>query len=155
LEAVEQLKESVSLLTPPQVEQTQRIVATVSKEIDSILEKQKAFQNKQVNEKKIADMFELMSKWDSTNQQLPAIVSRLKSLKSLHEEAASFSHTVHELEAQQDEMKKLLKSDSELLKQLEENFKKNVNVIQNNVSSLDGRIAVLTKKMEEKSKQKF
>jgi len=57
LEAVEQLKESLSLLTPPQVEQTQRIVSTVSKEVDVILEKQKAFQNKQINEKKVADMF--------------------------------------------------------------------------------------------------
>ncbi len=63
-------------------------------------------------------MFDMLSKWDATNQQLPSIVARLKSLKALHEEAAAFSHTVHELEAQQEEMKKLLKSDSELLKQV-------------------------------------
>lgn len=59
-----------------------------------------------------------MNKWDSTSEQLPMIVSRLQSLKILHEEAAAFSKNIQELESQQDEMKKLLKSDSELLKQV-------------------------------------
>jgi len=130
LEVVEQLNENVALLTPPQIEQTQKIVGSVSKEIDSILDKQKSFQTKQINEKKVSDMFDMMNKWDATNQQLPTIISRLKSLKSLHEEAAAFSHTVHELEAQQEEMKKLLKSDNDLLKQVDENFKKNLETIQ-------------------------
>jgi hypothetical protein len=57
-----------------------------------------------------------VQKWDSTNEQLPVLVSRLKALKALHEEAASFAKTVRDLESQQDEVKKLLKSDSELLK---------------------------------------
>jgi len=154
VEAVEQLKENLSILTIPQIETIQQTINTVSKDMDLLLQKQKSFQTKTINEKKINQIFEIMTKWDETNDQLPLLVSRLKSLKSLHEEAASFSRTVKDLELQQEEMKKLLKSDAEILKQLEEGFKKNLNLIQNNFTSLDNRITSLTKKIEDSVKSK-
>jgi hypothetical protein len=52
-EAIAQLKEKLGVLTPPNVESVQRIVTTVAKDIDVILEKQKAFQTKTINEKKV------------------------------------------------------------------------------------------------------
>lgn len=59
-----------------------------------------------------------MGKWDLVAQQLPTIVSRLQSLKKLHEEAATVSTTVAQMDEQQTEMKKLLKSNGELMSQV-------------------------------------
>jgi dynactin-2 len=63
-------------------------------------------------------MFEMMHRWDNVSLQLPTIVSRLQALKSLHEGAASFSQGVQLLESQQDEIKKLLKFNGELMNQV-------------------------------------
>jgi len=153
---VDEMSEKLKLLTNPnQLESLQRKLKTIAQDMEALSEKAKANPQQQPYEKKVDELFTLMSKWDVSAQQLPAIVSRMQSLKVLHEESASFHQSAVQLDTQQQEMKKLLKNNSELMSQLEKNFAGNVSVIQNNVTSLEKRFTALAKKLEELGMETF
>lgn len=40
------------------------------------------------HEEKVNKLFAIMSRWDSSAQQLPSVVARLQSLREMHEESA-------------------------------------------------------------------
>jgi len=159
LSTVESLKEKLNLLaTPKQLELLQRTVASVSQELDKVLEKkqkQEEDTSAKAHETKVNEIFDTIHRWDGTAQQLPTIVSRLQTLKSLHEHGASFQKAVQQLETQQDELKKLLKFNGEVMNQVDSNFQSNLGIIQNNVQSLEARIVTLSKKMEELGLETF
>jgi len=156
IHSVDEMSEKLKLLTnPTQLESLQRKLKTITQEIESVNEKAKGTPQQQPYEKKVDELFTLMTKWDVTSQQLPAIVSRLQSLKVLHEESASFHQNIVQLDSQQQEMKKLLKSNTELMSQLDKNFSANVGIIQNNVTSLEKRFTALAKKLEELGLETF
>jgi len=157
LPAVAQLKEKVLLMTDPnQLDAIQRKTKAISQDMDALTEKSKtASATQQIHEKKVHEVFEVMSKWDSVAQSLPALVTRLKSLKLLHEESASFHQNITQLESQQQEIKQLLKSNNELMRQLEKNFGSNVTIIQQNVNALETRFARFAKKIEELGLETF
>jgi len=113
--------------------------------------------NTQLNqhEKKIEEMFEIMNRWDISSQQLPGIISRLQTLKVLHDESASFLQNITLLENHQQEMKTNLKSNGELMKHLETNFNSNISTISSNVTSIEKKIASLSKKLEELGVETF
>ena len=46
---------------------------------------------------KVDELLSLMEQWGTFAGQLPALIERLRSLKSLHEDAAQFSNTLHGL----------------------------------------------------------
>jgi len=96
-----------------------------------------------------------MERWDLISQQLPNIVSRLQALKSLHNDGASFQQGVQQLEAQQEEIKKLLKFNGELMTKVDANFKGNLNIIQSNFQALETRFSDLTKKLEDLGMETF
>jgi len=155
IHSVDEMSEKLKLLTnPTQLESLQRKLKTITQEMEAANEKAKATPQ-QPYEKKVDELFNLMTKWDVTSQQLPAIVSRLQSLKVLHEESASFHQNIAQLDTQQQEMKKLLKSDTELMSQLDKNFSANVGIIQNNVTALEKRFTALAKKLEELGLETF
>ena len=87
--SIQTLKNQLNLLSEGQLktleEQLKRITLTFASEnLDPKIENE-------THEKKINQIFETMTKWESMDSQLPLIVSRLKTLKSLHEEAATFA----------------------------------------------------------------
>jgi hypothetical protein len=53
VEAVEQLREKLSMLTPPHIENVQKSVTTVAKDVDALIEKQKQVQPQANVEKKV------------------------------------------------------------------------------------------------------
>lgn len=69
----------------------------------------------------IEELYQMMSRWDITAQQLPAIVSRLKALKTLHEQSCDFQQSLRQLESHQAEMKTLLSTNHDLLVQVTRN----------------------------------
>lgn len=136
---VEQLQERLAVLkSPAQLEALQRKAKTVTQDLDALLDKKKQANEAPTNANEakviqnaditlstlilqhiqIVELFELMHKWDSVAQQLPAIVSRLQALRSLHEASAALHDTVQQLDTQQEALKKVLKSNSELLAQV-------------------------------------
>jgi len=96
-------------------------------------------------EKKINDLYEVMNRWDLVSQQLPALVSRLSALHSLHEESLNFSTTLSKLETEQQAMSSLLKDNLNLLGKVDTSFKENMNIIQKNVTTLEERFKNLAK----------
>merc|ERR1712176_440615 len=85
-------------------------------------------------EEKIKKMFDMMTRWDQAALQLPTIVSRLRSVKNLHEESANVVQKVNRLETQNKLIQKSLES--------------NKNMLQNVQSSLSQNAATMTKNME-------
>jgi len=96
-----------------------------------------------------------MGRWDLISQQLPNIVSRLQTLKSLHNESVSFQQGVQQLEAQQEDIKSLLKFNGELMTKVDTNFKSNLNIVQSNVKVLETRFSDLAKKLEDLGMETF
>jgi len=153
---VEQLREKLNLLADPNtLDSVQRRVKSLSSELDNVTEKSKGNTQLNQHEKKIEEMFEIMNRWDISSQQLPGIISRLQTLKVLHDESASFLQNITLLENHQQEMKTNLKSNGELMKHLETNFNSNISTISSNVTSIEKKIASLSKKLEELGVETF
>ena len=109
-------------------------------------------------------------------QTLPTLLDRLRSLKQLHQEAASFSDSVQQISSEQALISGSLKSQEQLLEtvrhscvldpiclgftlkfslllfpfplQVEANFAKNNAAIESNIDSLDKRMSALLSKVE-------
>lgn len=62
------------------------------------------------NDERVDRLFEMMNQWNSTSQQVPTIVERLVSLKSIHEQSASAVNTIQQLQKDQDVITNLLNS---------------------------------------------
>jgi len=144
---VESLKEKITALSS--AESLKRKLTSVSEEIDEVIEKSKTLPPLTMDEQKIASIFEMMNKWDTVALQMPTLVSRLQSLKALHEESSNFSHTVDKIATEQEEIKQLLKNHTDLGNKLEETFRTNLSTIQSNVTVLEKRFADLNKKIVE------
>jgi len=159
ISTVEELKEKLNLLTTPKhLEVLQRTVTNLSAELDKLAEKKQRQEEDpgiKAHEMQVKEMFGMMNRWDAVSLQLPNIVSRLQTLKSLHEGAASFSESVNVLENQQEEIKKLLTFNGDLMKQVDSNFKSNLNTVQGNVQMLEKRFVELSKKLEDLGLETF
>jgi len=147
LAVVESLKDKITALSS--AESLKRKLTSVSEEIDEVIEKSKTLPPLTMDEQKIASIFEMMNKWDTVALQMPTLVSRLQSLKALHEESSNFSHTVDKIATEQEEIKQLLKNHTDLGNKLEETFRTNLSTIQSNVTVLEKRFADLSKKIVE------
>jgi hypothetical protein len=66
----------------------------------------------------VDELFELISKWEASCRQLPALVDRLIALRSVHEESAAFAATLRQLDAEQNQIAQLLKTNLSTLKQV-------------------------------------
>lgn len=71
---------------------------------------------------KVDELYELVIKFDSVSEQIPTIVNRLKVLKTLHEESASFQTSIQQLETCASDLKKLIGTNQELLSKVRRFF---------------------------------
>ncbi|EGG15425.1 dynactin 50 kDa subunit [Cavenderia fasciculata] len=99
------------------------------------------------NEKKIAEMFDTMNRWDHISSQLPSIINRLYTLRSLHEEGLSFTNHLSNLEKEQSNISSLLKTNSSLMNKMDDSFKNNMTTIQSNIELLEKRITEIQSKL--------
>ena len=134
------------------VEAMQRQLAALSPEALDVLEARArlmaAEQQKNQGEleivwAKILELEELqrkMEEWDATCQDLPRVVERLNSLKQVHDASISFSQHLQSLESSSETALQILKSNEELLKQVQEGFQSNFKVILSNCETLASRL---------------
>lgn len=90
----------------------------------------------------------MVEKWNLVIQQLPQIISRLASLKTVHDESINFSKCLKSLQNQQREITKLLQSQEHLLSQIEKGFQTNTTIIEKNITNIDARISTLIEKIK-------
>ncbi|KAN0048169.1 hypothetical protein ACTA71_002564 [Dictyostelium dimigraforme] len=149
-QSILEIKEKLSLLDTTKIDVLQQKMKTVSKEMESLkIQDETSTKALSTNEKKINDIFETMNKWDVVGQQVPAIINRLYTLRSLHEEGISFSNHVSNLEKQQNDITSLLKSNSSLMNKMDDSFKSNLLTIKSNIQQLESRIEALQNKQQQ------
>ncbi|EGC34068.1 dynactin 50 kDa subunit [Dictyostelium purpureum] len=153
-QSILEIKEKLSLLDTTKIDVLQQKMKSLSKEMDQ-LKNQDEVSTKALttNEKKINDIFETMNKWDSVSQQVPAIINRLYTLRSLHEEGISFSNHISNLDRQQNDITSLLKSNSSIMNKMDDSFKQNLLTIKSNIEHLEKRISDLQQKQQQQQQQ--
>jgi hypothetical protein len=80
--------------------------------------------------------------------ELPHIITRLSSLKTLHEEGALLTQVVHEIDSEQSNITSLLKRNATLLSEIETNLAKNMSIIQSNFVAIEKRLKDLESKLK-------
>ena len=146
-EAVTVMEAKLSLLDPEQLPQVDSRLQAILSKVNEINKAHKASGEEQSNvNKKIADLFEVVQKWERVRGSLPTLVDRLKALDTLHSKSADFSATLGHLESVQSRITSQLDSANTAHKKLGEMFKQNLEIIEGNVAQLNKRISDLAKK---------
>ena len=92
---------------------------------------------------KVAELYDMVGRWDTVAVTIPDLIARFKSLKALHEQAAHFSNTLRDVDVGQQQINSRLEGQAKVLKELEESFRANMEGIQSNCQSLENRIQQL------------
>eukprot|EP00026_Physarum_polycephalum_P008776 Phypoly_transcript_08877.p1 GENE.Phypoly_transcript_08877~~Phypoly_transcript_08877.p1 ORF type:complete len:458 (+),score=137.11 Phypoly_transcript_08877:92-1375(+) len=140
------LRDKVTLLDGPRLESLIQKIKALTPQLEAAA-KNSTQERAAAQDKKINEMYEMMSKWDSVSTQLPALVSRMVGLRAVHEDAARFASAVSALDREQGATHALLKDNAELIATLDASFKANMTTIQNNVKLLDSRFTAIQQKM--------
>ncbi|EFA76630.1 dynactin 50 kDa subunit [Heterostelium album PN500] len=142
-----EIKEKLALLDSSKLDVLQQKMKLVTKQMESVkVQDESVTKSLTTNESKINSIYELMNRWDVIGQQLPTVINRLYTLRSLHEEGLSFSNHITQLDKEQSNITSLLKTNSTVMNKMDESFKSNMQTIQLNVEALEKRINELTKK---------
>mmetsp|Transcript_39529 Transcript_39529/g.113770 ORF Transcript_39529/g.113770 Transcript_39529/m.113770 type:complete len:409 (-) Transcript_39529:84-1310(-) len=94
-----------------------------------------------VTNEEVCSLHDHCHRFFSTAGSLPAIVSRLQSLQSLHQMEASFVSRLAALESQQDEMTKLLEVTNSAVRDMQVGMKENMATMQANIKTLEARLS--------------
>jgi len=146
MDIVTLLRTKMSLFDPTNIDIVDTRLQGVLQHILQLGAKKEAVENAE-KENKIAELYEILHKWDGVADIVPDIADRLKALKSLHEQASSFAKSMTHLESTQSQIKDQMKTQSDTLDKLEKSFAENVKAIQANCDSIDGRISALLDKI--------
>jgi len=98
-------------------------------------------------EEKINKLFEMMTRWDQAALQLPTIVSRLRSIKNLHEESANIVEKVNRLDTQNKLIQQTLESNKNILASVQQSLQENAQTMQNNMKLIQERLQKITQKL--------
>eukprot|EP01133_Synstelium_polycarpum_P002901 gene2901-3333_t len=143
-----EIKEKLALLDSTKLDVLQQKMKSAVKQMEQLKQQDNsATKSLTTNETKINEIFELMNRWDTVGQQIPSIINRLYTLRSLHEEGLALSNHVGNLEKDQAGITSLLKTNSSLMNKMDESFKGNMTTIQSNIESLEKRITDISSKM--------
>lgn len=95
---------------------------------------------------RIAQLWQLVQKWDAQIGALPLLVQRLQSLHSLHSASAHALQRLDAIEQQNDQMTRLLREDQAMLEKLSLELPTQLTTINNNLTSLQQRVQALSAK---------
>lgn len=85
---------------------------------------------------------------ESLAPTLPIVLDRLRSLRSLHTDAATASQTLTKIESRQDEMKEELRAWREGLEKVEDALEQGENTMKANTQTIDGWVRDLEQRMQ-------
>jgi len=149
------LSRKLELLDPSKLESIYRRIKGVMQELTD-LDNLKAKQGQTTNqyEEKIESLYTLMTKWDNIAVSVPVIVSRLQSLKDIHEDSATAMVRLENVEKQIETCQNVLVEDKATLSKIGQNFGANVKTIQSNIGSLENRLTAISAKIDQLAKAK-
>lgn len=142
------LAERVDALSEDSLGDLERQLVSVGKQLDDMKDKQAALLGQAPEHAdKVRELYELTRKWDATAAVVPALVARLKELRNVHEQAATFSTTLTHMSTVQETMRDQLATQGVTLDTLEETMKKNTATIEGNFASMEKRVEALLAKL--------
>lgn len=142
--AVAILNSKLTLLDQANLDAVEARLHNVLHKLTQISEKKGATEDTE-KQNKVAELYDLVKKWNSVSDSVPQVVDRLTGLKELHEQALQFSQALGYLDTAQQEITNSLQTHGDMLKQLQEMFKQNTEVVKNNCASIDARVKALNK----------
>ncbi|XP_076626679.1 dynactin subunit 2 [Colletes latitarsis] len=145
MEAVQELGAKAAILDPHQLDIIENRLASLLHKMDNIAQKKTVLNLDSEQEQKILEMYEIVKQTESMSEVLPQTVNRLLALNTIHQQAAEFSKSLMRLEELQSQITVDLESNKSLLKGIQDSFASNLDIIQNNIVSLDERIKKLNK----------
>ncbi|KZC09689.1 putative dynactin subunit 2 [Dufourea novaeangliae] len=145
MEAVQELGAKSALLDTYQLDIIENRLASLIHRMDNIAQKKTALALDSEQEQKISEMYEIMKQTETMSQILPQTVNRMLALNTIHQQAAEFNKSLTRLKELQLQITSDLDSNKSLLKGVQESFASNLEIIKNNIESLDERIKELRK----------
>eukprot|EP00123_Amoebidium_parasiticum_P015213 comp22837_c0_seq1/m.35950 comp22837_c0_seq1/g.35950 ORF comp22837_c0_seq1/g.35950 comp22837_c0_seq1/m.35950 type:complete len:398 (-) comp22837_c0_seq1:18-1211(-) len=138
------IQKRLGMLDGRLVEQLERRVAQLSQQRQQIEASQPAAATGDLgaNAEKITALYGALTKGDA-DASIPDLVSRLRALKIVHEQAASFSSTLSLLQTTQAQLTETLKGQDTALEQLRTSMQTNMAAIADNLASLAARLDAL------------
>ncbi|KAF7252948.1 hypothetical protein EG68_08856 [Paragonimus skrjabini miyazakii] len=153
MEAATRLSARTALLQPNHLDMIETRLSALQTKLQTITEKRETISDADTQNKAswlyprfrclviVAELYELVKKWDDVVDSLPMIVERLSELKSLHEEASEFSNALSALELSQKSVEENLSTYTKLLDSVDKNLKENMQTVQKNFASLESRLS--------------
>lgn len=142
LSAMSVLQAKMALLDPGHAEAMNGRLATLLQNLKQLQQSKSADESKKT---KVAELYDMVARWDTVATIVPDLIGRLKSLKALHEQAAHFSNTLRDVDVGQQQINGRLEGQAKVLQELEERLRVNMESIQANCQSLEARIQQLVK----------
>ncbi|KAG7399961.1 hypothetical protein PHYBOEH_007481 [Phytophthora boehmeriae] len=99
--------------------------------------------NSQADREQIQKIYDQLSTLDTVAASVPAVVDRLVTLRSVHDDALNVTSRLSKMEQTQTSLGELLDSDAALLANMEASLAENVKVFQSNIQQLDERMSKL------------
>ncbi|VDQ02321.1 unnamed protein product [Trichobilharzia regenti] len=117
VKACSRLSARSSLFQQGHLDMIEARLTSLQTKLQTVTEKREAIADYDM-QNKIAELYELVKKWNDVADSLPMIVERLSTLKSLHEEASHFSQSLGNIESSQKNVEGNLASYTKLLEEV-------------------------------------
>ncbi|KAM7427457.1 Dynactin subunit 2 [Porites harrisoni] len=140
LAAASALETKVALLDANHIEHVDARLQGILHHISALSEKKGEAENS-AKENKVSELYDLLDKWDSFVDVVPDLITRLQTLKALHEQAGQFFT-----------LKSQMQDQAKLLNELESSFTANVAAIEANCARVEARMNALLEKFETKGR---
>ncbi|KER25155.1 hypothetical protein T265_07321 [Opisthorchis viverrini] len=140
LETASRLSARTALLHPGHLDMIETRLSSLHTKLQSITEKRETLSDADT-QNKVAELYELVKKWNDVADSLPMIVERLSELKELHEEASEFSNLLSSIENGQKSVSEQLDAYSKLLTEVQLKVDQNMETLKKDFSSLESRLS--------------
>lgn len=145
IESLDSIGKKVNLLNKNTLDSVTRRMKALTAEFDLFSRKMAKARSTNaginpVRQQRLQRMFEILEKFESTNEILPSLLKRLHSLRVIHEESALFTQRLSTLETTQAQSLRLLQEGKSALSILENSLSENMKNVQNNFDSIDARM---------------
>lgn len=151
LSAASALEAKVALLDANHIDHVDARLQGILHHVNALSEKRQEVENS-AKQSKVTELYDLLNKWDSFVDVVPDLITRLQSLKALHEQASQFGQSLLELDSSQSTLNSQMRGQAKLLSELEASFKSNVATIEANCERVEARINALLEKFETKGR---
>eukprot|EP00668_Euglena_longa_P029376 GGOE01036724.1.p1 GENE.GGOE01036724.1~~GGOE01036724.1.p1 ORF type:complete len:313 (-),score=84.37 GGOE01036724.1:102-1040(-) len=149
-ETVSKLEASMKLLDPAALEELNRKVKQLERDMDKVIAKKQPYADLSGLEqrKRMEDMYDALQRCDMTAPQVPVVLNRLLSLKRLHDDADALRQALTTATEAEASIAALLTEGTALLRDVEVGMQENVVAMERNMTRLDARIAQLAAQMQ-------